>query len=290
MPKMTILVTILFMFIGCQFQSVEKVCFPGTQVCVDGKPNKYKICSLDGMAWETRSCPADSTCDKGQCISDFPGNLRIITTSLPPGANDEPYEFQLEVEGGVEPYAWQLLSGTLPEGRELSSSGRISGIPTTPGESEMRLRVFDGAASPAWTEFSTTLQIDVAPLEVIGDNVYSIMTTKIVVLPFLIPYVPYDALLQSKGGLRPHYWREANPPAMFSQIIPRWGLPDGLTLSMSPGRISGTVQSTADAVGVTLPNGTTITGYFLYLRTTDSQEPPDSVETVFCIPTVPMGN
>ncbi len=289
MRKIAFLVTFFLAAAGCQFQSVEKVCFPGTRVCVDGKPTKYKICSMDGMAWETKSCPENHACQGGKCVSGFPGNLQVTTSALPDGANDTPYEFQLEVTGGVEPYAWQLLSGTLPEGLDLSSSGLISGIPTTPGESSLRLRVFDAATPPAWTEFSTTLRITVSPLEVTGDNVYSVMTAKIVVLPFLIPYVPYDAPLQSRGGLKPHYWREADPPAMFSQFIPRWGLPAGLELTMTPGRISGTVQSTADAVGVTLPNGTTITGYFLYLRTTDSQEPPDSVETVFCIPTVPVG-
>jgi len=289
MRKKLFFVAMLLAVAGCQFQSVEKVCFPGSQACVDGKPDKYKICSMDGMAWETRSCPADHACQGGKCVSDFPGNLTVTTPALPDGANDEPYDFQLGVEGGVEPYAWQLLSGTLPDGLTLSSSGRISGVPATPGESELHFRVFDGASSPAWTEFTTTLHIGISPLEVTGDNVYSVMTAKIVVLPFLVPYVPYDAPLQSKGGLKPHYWREANPPAMFTQFIPTWGLPQGLTLTQSPGRISGTAQSTADATSVTLPNGTTITGYFLYLRTTDSQEPPDSVETVFCIPTVPVG-
>ena len=275
-------------FFGCQFQSVEKVCFPGTKMCVDGKPTKYKICSLDGMAWETRSCDPDHQCSSGKCLSDFPGDIEVLTTELPDGDSDQPYEFQLEAEGGVAPYAWQVIEGALPDGLVLISEGLITGAPSMPGEYPLRMRVYDAADSPAWAEFTTTLNVTISPLEVTGDTVYDAIVAKVVVLPFLVPYVAYSAELQSLGGLRPHFWREAEPPAALANYISNWSLPAGLSLTMSPGSIDGTVQSTADAVGVTLPNGTTITGYFLYLRTTDSQDPPDSVETVFCIPTIPL--
>lgn len=273
---------------GCQFNSVEKVCFPGTKVCVDGKPNKYKMCSLDGMAWETRSCDPDHQCSGGKCVSDFPGDVEVVTTTLPEAENDKPYEFQLEAEGGVEPYAWQIIEGELPEGLILTSRGLITGVPAMPGDFALRFRVFDAGASPAWTEFSAVLTVSISPLQVTGDTVYEIYMFKVVLLPFLVPYVAYDAELQSLGGLRPHFWREAEPPSQLTSFISTWGLPDGLTMTMSPGRISGTVESTADAASVTLPNGTTISGYFLYLRTTDSQDPPDSVQTIFCIPTIPI--
>lgn len=273
---------------GCQFNSVEKICFPGTKVCVEGKTDKYRVCSLDGMAWETRSCDPDHQCSGGQCVSGFPGDLDVLTTTLPDAENDKPYEFQLEAEGGVEPFAWQIIEGTLPEGLVLTSTGLITGVPAMPGEYALRFRVFDAAASPAWTEFSTVLTVTISPLQVTGDTVYEVYMFKIVVLPFLVPYVAYDASLQSAGGLRPHFWRVADPPSQLTQFITNWGLPAGLTLTMSPGRISGTVESTSDATNVTLPNGTSISGYFLYLRTTDSQEPPDSVQTIFCIPTIPI--
>ncbi|MBU1241887.1 hypothetical protein KKD52_14120 [Myxococcota bacterium] len=275
-------------FFGCQFQSVEKVCFPGTKVCVDGNPTKYKVCTMDGMAWETRSCDPDHQCSSGKCVSDFSGDLTILTTDLPAGDNDQPYEFQLEVEGGTAPYGWQIIEGALPEGLILTSDGLITGAPGMPGDYALRFRVYDAADTPAWAEFSAVLSISISPLEVTGDTVYDAIVAKVVVLPFLVPYVAYSSDLQSLGGMRPHFWREAEPPASLTNFITSWGLPAGLTLTMSPGSISGTVESTSDAVGVTLPNGTTVTGYFLYLRTTDSQDPPDSVETVFCIPTIPI--
>ncbi len=273
---------------GCQFNSVEKVCFPGTKVCVEGKTDKYKVCSLDGMAWETRSCDPDHLCSGGKCVSGFPGDIEVLTTTLPEAENDLPYEFQLEAEGGEAPYAWQIIEGSLPEGLVLTSTGLITGVPAMPGDYALRFRVFDAAASPAWTEFSTVLTVTISPLQVTGDTVYEVYMFKIVVLPFLVPYVAYDTALQSTGGLRPHFWREADPPSQLTQFITSWGLPAGLTLTMSPGRISGTVESTSDATNVTLPNGTSISGYFLYLRTTDSQDPPDSVQTIFCIPTIPI--
>ncbi len=274
---------------SCQFNALEKECFPGTAVCVEGQPGKIRICSVDGMLWETRTCDPDHQCQSGRCVANFQGNVRILTDILPDGDGDHPYSFQLEASGGQQPYAWQILSGSLPSGLMLDSSGMIHGVPLMPGEFSLRLRVFDSSEKPGWSSADSRLVIHMVPLEVIGDNVVDILVAKLIVLPFIVPYVEYDVDLLSKGGLRPHFWREATPPSGLATMINQWGLPSGLTLTMSPGRISGTVQSTADAATVVLPNGTRLSGYFLYLRTTDSQDPPDSVQTVFMIPTIPLG-
>jgi hypothetical protein len=55
-------------------------------------------------------------------------NPRILTDSLAAGQRDSIYAFQLEAEGGVPDYCWQLIEGHLPKGLVLNSfTGTISG-------------------------------------------------------------------------------------------------------------------------------------------------------------------
>jgi hypothetical protein len=51
----------------------------------------------------------------------------------PPGEVGVPYLFQLTASGGTPPYTFSIADegGTLPDGLSLSSSGLISGTPTT---------------------------------------------------------------------------------------------------------------------------------------------------------------
>ena len=60
--------------------------------------------------------------------------LRICKTGgdLPRGRVDVPYEVVLGAIGGVVPYKWRIVHGTLPRGLELAE-GRISGIPAESG-------------------------------------------------------------------------------------------------------------------------------------------------------------
>lgn len=59
--------------------------------------------------------------------------LGISTTSLPGPTTNQPYSAQLNATGGLPPYSWSIASGSLPAGLVLSSSGQISGTPTTAG-------------------------------------------------------------------------------------------------------------------------------------------------------------
>src|SRR3989454_6130889 len=57
--------------------------------------------------------------------------LSVSTTSLPNGTESVVYNQGLAAVGGTTPYSWSLFSGTLPSGLTLSTSGQISGTPTT---------------------------------------------------------------------------------------------------------------------------------------------------------------
>jgi len=60
--------------------------------------------------------------------------LDIIDEYIPGFHLGVPVNFQFTPYGGTAPYTFTIYSGTLPPGLSLSSSGVISGTPTTAGE------------------------------------------------------------------------------------------------------------------------------------------------------------
>jgi hypothetical protein len=56
--------------------------------------------------------------------------LVVLTTTLPNGYLRQPYHFQVEAHGGITPVRWQVSSGSLPEGINLSENGMLNGSPT----------------------------------------------------------------------------------------------------------------------------------------------------------------
>jgi hypothetical protein len=72
-------------------------------------------------------------------------NLRpiIAVDRLEVGLKNLPYEQPLDAYSGDAPLIWSIVSGSLPEGLSLSSSGVISGTPTGAGISNFTVEVAD---------------------------------------------------------------------------------------------------------------------------------------------------
>jgi hypothetical protein len=89
------------------------------------------------------------------------GNLAITTTSpLPAGTVSTAYSEQFEASGGTAPYSWAVASGsTLPAGLTLSSTGLLSGTPTTAATSTFSITVTDSESPPASVTGSFSLTI-----------------------------------------------------------------------------------------------------------------------------------
>jgi hypothetical protein len=80
--------------------------------------------------------------------SVVPLPLAITTSSLPNGTVGTAYSVNLAAAGGQSPYTWSLADGSnLPPGLNLSSSGTISGTPTTAGTTSFTVEVIDSSAS-----------------------------------------------------------------------------------------------------------------------------------------------
>ena len=86
------------------------------------------------------------------------GTLTITTTSLPSGVVGVPYAFTMSATGGVLPYTWSIIAGGLPSGLGLSSSGLISGVPTTRVVAlPVTIEVTDSASNTASAPFTITI-------------------------------------------------------------------------------------------------------------------------------------
>ncbi len=148
--------------------------------------------------------------------------LIITTKGLPRTNLGTSFSTTLTAIGGVTPYTWTVSSGQLPAGVTLSSSGVLSGTPSTPGTYPLHLRVTDSSSTPQVTVGAYSLVVATIPLS-ISTNSLSGGTVG----------SPYSATFAGAGGLPPYYWS-------ISGGTP----PGGLTLSSS-----GTLSGTPSAAG-----------------------------------------
>ena len=93
-----------------------------------------------------------------QLINGVISGLTITTSAtLPAGAVGTSYSQSLAASGGTPPYSWSLISGALPAGLSLSTSGAITGTPTVVGSLSFAVRVTDAASSQATLTFGLTI-------------------------------------------------------------------------------------------------------------------------------------
>ena len=131
-----------------------------------------------------------------------PNPLSITTMSLQQGQTAAAYNTTLSATGGTAPYSWSLKSGTLPAGLSLSTSGVISGTPTTPDAYSFTVQVSDSATTPQTAvSGNLTLPISGGTLQ-ITSTVATVGTVGAV----------YLFQLEATGGVLPTRGAQLPPP------------------------------------------------------------------------------
>lgn len=157
-------------------------------------------------------------------ITVNPATLTITTTSLSSGTVGTAYNATVQSSGGTTPVTWSVTVGTLPAGLSLNSStGAISGTPTTAATSDFTVTATD-SATPTPQTASKPLSITVNPAPL------AVTTTS---LPDGTVSTAYNQTLTATGGTPPYTWS-----------VTSGSLPASLTLSSS-GSISGTPTAAA---------------------------------------------
>lgn len=157
-------------------------------------------------------------------VNVTPGaNLTVLGPSSVEGVVGVPFGLQLTVTGGILPYTWSVVSGSLPAGLVLDSgSGLIAGAPTTAGTSSVTIEVADSGSRKGQRQISITIQPP--PVEI---NTLALATG--------VMGTPYSQQLTARGGVLPYVWS-----------VTAGALPTGLTLDPSTGVIGGTPAVTGE--------------------------------------------
>ena len=95
-----------------------------------------------------------------------PSGLTVVTSDLPAGVVDVPYQVSLSAAGGTGPYDWALAPGqTPPPGLALSPTGLLAGVPTETGSYSLDLRVADAAKASVSVVLGLAVSLDVVDLK-----------------------------------------------------------------------------------------------------------------------------
>ncbi|MBV6501699.1 MAG: hypothetical protein CJBNEKGG_04217 [Prosthecobacter sp.] len=141
-------------------------------------------------------------------------NLAISTSSLPTAVKGTPFSFSLAASGSNPVQSWAVHAGVLPAGISLNSStGVLSGTPTTPGSSSLTFRVTDSSG------FSVTRAL--------------LLTVSAKFIKPVLDPVTFPTITVGETFL--HRLSAQNYPKTFSVT----GLPKGLKLNAASGEITG---------------------------------------------------
>ncbi|MEE8452011.1 MAG: C25 family cysteine peptidase, partial [Thermoguttaceae bacterium] len=122
-------------------------------------------------------------------------DLKItLPSELPLAYPGEPYEVALMAAGGREPYGWNLVEGSLPDGLTLDeATGIISGTPTALTEETFTIEITDADQISDRREFRL-----------------SVANRLRIVTPDELPHAqlgqPYSLTLEADGAESPYHW------------------------------------------------------------------------------------
>jgi len=194
--------------------------------------------------------PQPQTATGSLALVILPGELKIITSTLPNGKVGVPYQTNLTAVGGTAPYTWTNMTA-LPGGLALTADGRLSGTPSAYGSFKPKVKVTDHGSPAKSATGTVSLKVDPEALRMVTGGV----------LPPAEQGVQYSQALTATGGIPPYTWTKLSG-----------SLPNGVSLQAS-GAMTGKPAST---------------GTFSFrAKVTDRSAPPQALTNEFVLSVTP---
>jgi hypothetical protein len=189
---------------------------------ITGTPNATGTTSFTVKATDS-TVPTAQTATKALSITVNTA-LTITSTTLPGGSTGTAYSATLTATGGVTPYTWAVISGSLPSWANLiAGTGAITGTPDAGGTSSFTVQVTDTSSPQQTATQALSITVTVPTLTVTTTNGNLPAGTVNSAYP--------NTSLAASGGIPPYSW-----------IVTGGALPPGLSLSPG-GEITGTPTS-----------------------------------------------
>ncbi len=158
-----------------------------------------------------------NTGTKAYTLNVGTNSLTVNPASLPAGTQGVAYTQTMTASGGTAPYTFTISTGALPAGLALNSTtGAITGTPTTTGTSQFTVSAVDGNGNVGSRALALT----------IGSNSLTINPSS---LPSATLGTAYGQTMTATGGTAP-----------YTYVVLSGALPAGLALNGVTGALSGT--------------------------------------------------
>lgn len=177
------------------------------------------------------------------------GAPTITTASVPGGVVGQAYATSFTATGGVPPFNWGVLSGSLPDGLAFNNANAsINGAPTTVGSSTFTVRLTGG--NGLFHERTYTIDVSAAPQPPAITSV---------TLPGGLVGVSYSYSFGATGGTTPYAWSVAGGTEPAGLALSAGGVLSGIPTA--PGSYNFTVRVTGgNALFSEAPFNVTVTG------------------------------
>ncbi|HVZ19894.1 MAG TPA: putative Ig domain-containing protein [Vicinamibacterales bacterium] len=122
--------------------------------------------------------------------------VQLTTSALPSTIEGNPYSTTLSAAGGLQPYAWSIGAGGLPEGLTLDPvSGLVSGAATLAGDYTFTASVTDATGTTSAQPLVIHVDPLIPPVQILSGA-----------LPAAVATVPYTQALTAAGGTGSYTW------------------------------------------------------------------------------------
>jgi hypothetical protein len=208
--------------------------FDTTTGAVTGTPTTTGTFNFSAQIVDSSALPYTATEPETIVVAAAPIIAVTVTGNPPGGTVQSAYTTTFSATGGTPPYAFSLLSGSLPPGLTLLSSGVLSGTPTTAGTSTFTIQAQDSVGTKGTAAFSITIA-GIAP------------TLTLMSPPVGTVGVIYSGTIGVGGGSSPY-------SCVITGTLPAGLTSNNCTISGTPGT-AGTTVLTVTATDSSNPQG-----------------------------------